>query len=137
MRVKPLLLFLLFAISATAKNASDETADSLLKRFHQYYDNMHIDSAMMMLDSLIAHHQERHDIKKESLPRWNKIAVLNNAGRYEQLVEEAAKQREWFANNKIWERYYQCWQRICSGNQEMGRLQTALREAKAMKDDAQ
>ena len=137
MRVKPLLLFLLFAISATAKNASDETADSLLKRFHQYYDNMHIDSAMMMLDSLIAHHQERHDIKKESLPRWNKIAVLNNAGRYEQLVEEAAKQREWFANNEFWDRYYQCWQRICSGNQEMGRLQTALREAKAMKDDAQ
>jgi len=137
MRVKPLLLFLLFAISATAKNAPDETADSLLKRFHQYYDNMQIDSAMMMLDSLIAHHQERHDIKKESLPRWNKIAVLNNAGRYEQLVEEAAKQREWFANNEFWDRYYQCWQRICSGNQEMGRLQTALREAKAMRDDAQ
>lgn len=137
MRVKPLLLFLLFAISATAKNAPDEAADSLLKRFHQYYDNMQIDSAMMMLDSLIAHHQERHDIKKESLPRWNKIAVLNNAGRYEQLVEEAAKQREWFANNEFWDRYYQCWQRICSGNQEMGRLQTALREAKAMRDDAQ
>ena len=137
MRVKPLLLFLLFAVSAIAEDAPDETDKVLLKRFHQYYDKMQIDSALMMLDSQIIHHQESHNIEKESLPRWNKIAVLNNAARYEQLVEEAAKQREWFANNKIWERYYQCWQRICSGNQEMGRLQTALREAKAMRDDAQ
>lgn len=137
MRVKPLLLFLLFAVSAIAEDAPDETDKVLLKRFHQYYDKMQIDSALMMLDSQIIHHQESHNIEKESLPRWNKIAVLNNAARYEQLVEEAAIQREWFANNKLWDRYYQCWQRICSGNQEMGRLQTALREAKAMKDDAQ
>ena len=137
MRVKPLLLFLLFAVSAIAEDAPDETDKVLLKRFHQYYDKMQIDSALMMLDSQIIHHQESHNIEKESLPRWNKIAVLNNAARYEQLVEEAAIQREWFANNEFWDRYYQCWQRICSGNQEMGRLQTALREAKAMRDDAQ
>lgn len=125
-----------FAVSSIHADDLEQRKQLLKKQFHQYYAQMNLDSALVILDEQIALEAETGNTENEGKARWNKVAVLNNGARYEELVAEAEKQREWFGSQGNWSRYYQCWQRICSGNHDLGRMQTALREAEAMGNDA-
>ena len=140
---RPLIVFFALFIalfstsSAVAENDSISRRQQLIDQFHQYYSRMELDSALLILDKHIAFEAELGNVEKEGNARWNKVAILNNGARYEALCKEAEKQREWFGSHENWSRYYQCWQRMCSANHDQSRIQTALREAKAMANDAQ
>ena len=129
-----ILLIVLALIPVLSVHADDleQQRQQLIKRFHQYYAQMNLDSALVILDEQIALEANGGNIENEGKARWNKVAVLNNGARYEELVVEAEKQREWFGKHENWSRFYQCWQRMCSGNHDLGRMQTALREAEAI-----
>ena len=134
-----ILLIVLALIPVLYVHADDDLEQQrqqLIERFHQYYAQMNLDSALVILDEQIALEAKEGNVENEGKARWNKVAVLNNGARYEELVVEAEKQREWFGKHENWSRFYQCWQRMCSGNHDLGRMQTALREAEAMGNDA-
>jgi len=120
--------------NAYTVNSTEER--QLNKLFQKYYSDMMVDSAMTTLDKLIEIYTQKGNLEKETSARWNKIAMLNNSARYDTLLIVADEQMEWFGKHHIWNRYYQAWQRKCSANHDLGRMQTALREARAMGDDA-
>ena len=132
-------LFCSAATLATPSLNSDSTGSdkNLNERFYRYYSAMMVDSAILMLDKIIDLRHSVGDLEGEASARWNKIALLNNSARYDTLLIVAEEQMEWFKEHDIWNRFYQAWQRKCSANHDMGRMQTALREARAMGDDAQ
>ena len=118
--------------------ASEQTSISLLRSLYLLqYSSGQIDSCMATLDRFIDIQARRGDVAEESKGRWNKVAILNNTGHYEQLLVEADKQRDWFGQHGIWDRFYQSWQRKSSAYHDMGKMQTSLREAELMLDDAQ
>ena len=127
---------LMLTLSAHAESQDDR--DKILsEQFRRYYSEMMVDSALRTLDELIDLRHKKGDAELEGMARWNRIATLNNAARYDSLLIEADRQMDWFKEHQIWNRFYQCWQRRCSANHDLGRMQTALREARAMADDAQ
>ncbi len=95
-----------------------------------------IDSCMATLDRLIEIQASLNDAVEEGKLRWNKIAILNNSARYEQLYTEAERHKEWFGQHAQWDRYYQSWHRKVSALRGMNKQHTAMREAEAMLDDA-
>ena len=106
-----------------------EKGDALADLFRQYYLTLQVDSALSTLNQLIIIRQQNGDTEGEAAARWNVIALLNNAGKHELLLRYSEEQMEWYRKHQMWDRFYQCWQRKCSANHDMGRIQTALREA--------
>ena len=138
------LLFLSFFLTTSAlrDNSSTEQEqhpeeNEQIELFQRYYANMQVDSAIATLNRLIDIRHKRGDLEEEAKARWNKLVVLNNSAHYDSLLVEAHIQREWFKENSLWSEYYKAWQRICSANHDLGRIQIALREARTMSDDAQ
>lgn len=109
-----------------------EKGDALADLFRQYYLTLQVDSALSTLNQLIIIRQQNGDTEGEAAARWNVIALLNNAGKHELLLRYSEEQMEWYRKHQMWDRFYQCWQRKCSANHDMGRIQTALREAEEM-----
>lgn len=130
------LLALVLLLPVSECFAADERTQQLIDRFLQQYARMEVDSALATLDEQILLQQELGNEALEGNARWNKIAILNNSARYEELAQIVDSAMNWFLERELWSRFYQCWQRKCSANHSMGRLQTALREAKAMAEDA-
>ena len=130
-KIRQTLLAASLLLTLTIHAESDlESRDARLsEQFHRYYSEMMVDSALSTLDELISVRHELGDAEREGMARWNRIATLNNAARYDSLLIEADRQMEWFKEHKIWGRFYQCWQRRCSANHDLGRMQTALRKA--------
>lgn len=129
-------IFICLLVAITMQ-AGTHTADSLLQVFHQYYSQMDVENSIKTLNQIIEISHREHNTENEAKARWNIIATYNNAAKYDSLLVAAKKQREWFGKQKIWNRYYQCWQRICSAYHDTGRMQAALREARDMREDAQ
>ena len=115
----------------------EERAAVFRELFKLYFANNQVEPAYIVLDELIALEQQLNNPEREASARWNKIALLNNSGRYEMLLDEAETQMKWFKDHQMWDRYYQTWQRKCSANHDLRRLQSAMREARAMQEDAQ
>ena len=115
----------------------EERAAVFRELFKLYFANNQVEPAYIVLDELIALEQQLNNPEREASARWNKIALLNNSGRYEMLLDEAETQMKWFKDHQMWDRYYQIWQRKCSANHDLRRLQSAMREARAMQEDAQ
>lgn len=111
--------------------------EDMKTRFRTYYANDKIDEALTVNAELIDYYGEIDSLEKESNARWTRIAILNNSSRYDSLLVEARRQREWFKQKQIWDRYYQSWQRICSAHHNLGHMKSALDEAQAMSNDAQ
>lgn len=133
-RISSIVICLLVALTM---QAGKDTCDSLLQVFHRYYAQMDVDNSIKTLNEIIEISQREHNIEDEAKARWNIVATLNNAAQYDSLLTAAHKQREWFGKQEIWDRYYQCWQRICSAYHDIGRMQASLREARKMREDAQ
>ena len=132
-----IVLFAIVLLPSLATHADDEARKAeLTKLFHAQYARMALDSALATVNEIIELAQKTGDENTEGRMRWNRVAMLNNGGRYEELIGEATVQRQWFGAHGNWERYYQCWQRICSASHDQGHMQTAMREAKLMSDDA-
>lgn len=121
----------------TTPSQQEQQADSLRAQFKRYYAANQVSQAYATLDELIQLEQKSKNVEREAAARWNKIALLNNAARYDSLLHETDIEMTWFKEHDMWERFYQTWQRKCSANHDMGRMQSALREARAMQDDAQ
>lgn len=115
----------------------EERADVLRQLFRIYFSSNQVELAYSTLDELIRIESKLNRPELEASARWNKIALLNNSGRYDSLYTEAGEQMKWFEEQKMWDRYYQAWQRKCSASHDLGRIQLALREARSMLKDAQ
>ena len=115
----------------------EELRSSSKALFMLYYVTGSTDKALKLLDKIIAINDELGDEEGSANARWNKIAVLNNSGRYEELENEAPVQMAWFEQHKIWGRFYQAWQRKASAFHDQKKSQTALRVAQQMREDAQ
>ena len=115
----------------------EERADVLRQLFRIYFSSNQVELAYSTLDELIRIESKQNRPELEASARWNKIALLNNSGRYDSLYTEAGEQMKWFEEQKMWDRYYQAWQRKCSASHDLGRIQLALREARSMLKDAQ
>lgn len=119
------------------QTVSTENRDNTFREILQeYYRLGKIDNALTYADSLISFYHNSGSLKDEATARWTRIAILNNAGFFERLEAEAVTQMEWFKKFKMWDRYYQSWQRKCSALHDRGRVQSALQEAHAMYEDA-
>lgn len=114
----------------------EEKAEALVDLYLTYYRQGNIDSSLLTLDELITLRQEQDSVEKEGNARWSRIAILNNSARSEELANEAVKQMPWFLQHGLLDRYYQVWQRKCSAFHDNGKVQTSLREAQLMHDDA-
>ena len=114
----------------------DPMAQRLEKQFVDLYSRQEVDSAYAVLTELADHYAKNKDTMHEAKTRWKKIAIVNNAARYDSLYREAEVQMEWYAQQDMWNYYYRCWQSKCSALQFGGHVQTSLREAKAMGEDA-
>ena len=114
----------------------EERTQVLRSIFKLYYANSQVEPAYAVLDEIIELEQQLKHPENEASARWNKIALLNNNGRFDSLYVEAGRQMEWYKKQQMWDRYYQAWQRKCSASHDLGLMQTALREAKAMQEDA-
>jgi signal transduction histidine kinase len=80
--------------------------------------------------------QAHGNVETESDARWSMIAALGNEAMDSLLLEEAPQQMTWFMQHQQWERYYDTWDSKVNVYIYSGRLQTALREAQTMLDDA-
>ena len=120
-----------------ASDALKAQADTLRAQFRRYFVNNQANEAYATLQELIRVEQQAKNVEREAAARWNVIALLNNAARYDSLLHETDIQMAWFKEHGMWDRFYQTWQRKCSANHDLGRMQSALREARNMQNDAQ
>jgi len=117
--------------------SEEEATETLSQIVLLQYALGQTDSCMASLDKLIDINQKTGDLHGESKARWNKLAILNNARRNEQLLDEAEEQRKWYKDHEEWDRYYLAWNRKASALRNLCKMHTALREAKQMLEDAQ
>ena len=94
-------------------------------------------AAIDCLDEWIAYEQEQRNVEEEGRARWSKIAVLTNCALDSLLLEEATDQMEWFKKHRQWNHYYDTWDSKACVYMYSSRIQTALREAQNMLEDAQ
>ena len=91
---------------------------------------------MDCLDEWMEYEAQQGNVEEEAKVRWNKIVVLSNYATDSLLLAEAPIQMNWFMHHNEWEFYYDTWD--CKANVYLysGRVQTALREAHNIMDDA-
>ena len=94
-------------------------------------------AAIDCLDEWIAYEQDQGNVEEEGRARWSKIAVLTNCALDSLLLEEAPEQMEWFKKHRQWNHYYDTWDSKACVYMYSSRIQTALREAESMLEDAQ
>ena len=94
-------------------------------------------AAIDCLDEWIAYEQDQGNVEEEGRARWSKIAVLTNCALDSLLLEEAPEQMEWFKKHRQWTHYYDTWDSKACVYMYSSRIQTALREAESMLEDAQ
>jgi len=93
--------------------------------------------AVSLTDSLRqAIYKSIGDEESEGDARWNLIATLGNEVMDSLLLAEAPEQMNWFMHHQQWEHYYDTWDSKINVYLYTEHLQTALREAQTMLDDA-
>ena len=93
--------------------------------------------ALDCLDEWIAFEQDERNIEGEGKARWSRVAVLTNCALDSMLLKEAPEQMAWFKKHRQWNRYYDTWDSKACVYMYSSRIQTALREAQDMLEDAQ
>jgi len=145
-------LIVLSAIIVMQLSLSAATIDSLRRALPQGDDNQktetfaklckELDAAGMVepmlecLDEWLAHEIKKRDTEREGKVRWNKIVAMTNYGLDSLLLEEAPKQMTWFMHHNQWTFYYDTWDSKANVYLYQERVQTALREANNILDDA-
>ena len=93
-------------------------------------------AALARADRQIADEQQKGDIEKEGLARWQKIVTLKNFSLTEAQADEAEIQMEWFRRHHQWDYYYRTWQLRANALSALGNLQLSLQETQRMLNDA-
>ncbi len=88
------------------------------------------------LDEWIAFEETQNNFEAQANLRWNKIVTMTNHAADSILLAEAPVQMTWFMHHGEWERYYDTWDSKTNIYLYTGRVQTALREAQTILDDA-
>lgn len=114
----------------------DEKSDAYKRLYHALNAEKQFEPIMECLDQWIAFEEKRGNAEEASNARWSKIVDIANYGEDSLMLAEAPTQMNWFMHHNMWERYYDTWD--CKVNVYIytGRVQTALREAQNILDDA-
>lgn len=114
----------------------DEKSDAYKRLYHALNAEKQFEPIMECLDQWIAFEEKRGNAEEGSNARWSKIVDIANYGEDSLMLAEAPTQMNWFMHHNMWERYYDTWD--CKVNVYIytGRVQTALREAQNILDDA-
>lgn len=114
----------------------DEKSDAYKRLYHALNAEKQFGPIMECLDQWIAFEEKRGNAEEGSNARWSKIVDIANYGEDSLMLAEAPTQMNWFMHHNMWERYYDTWD--CKVNVYIytGRVQTALREAQNILDDA-
>lgn len=114
----------------------DEKSDAYKRLYHALNAEKQFEPIMECLDQWIAFEEKRGNAEEASNARWSKIVDIANYGEDSLMLAEAPTQMNWFMHHNMWERYYDTWD--CKVNVYIytGHVQTALREAQNILDDA-
>lgn len=96
----------------------------------------HVKEILQCLDEWIAFEETQNNFEAQANLRWNKIVTMTNHGTDSLLLAEAPVQMTWFMHHGEWEHYYDTWDSKTNIFLYSGRVQTALREAHTILDDA-
>ena len=91
---------------------------------------------LQCLDEWIAFEETQNNFEAQANLRWNKIVTMTNHATDSLLLAEAPVQMTWFMHHGEWEHYYDTWDSKTNIFLYSGRVQTALREAHSILDDA-
>ena len=94
-------------------------------------------NTLALCDAWIDYAHLQANLYYEENARNRKLTVIYNEEEWDMLSEEAKKQREWMEKHERWDSYYKAWRDICESYTYNHKPQTALREAEAMRSDAQ
>ncbi len=148
--MRRLLLLFILAVVQTICHAS--TADSLrtiipklkgdqkTEAYRQLFEELdgeeQVEPILDCLDQWIEHESKQGNTEEEAKVRWNKIVVMSNYATDSLLLAEAPLLMNWFMHHNQWEYYYDTWDSKVNVYLYNGRVQTALREAHNILDDA-
>ena len=122
---------------AIASSTGQQKSEAYERLYLTLYKQSDADQLLNLLEEWMTFEQQQGNIDKEGETRWDKIAVLNNFGRDEEMFAETPIQMKWFKEHEQWEHYYNTWECKTSSYLYTGKMQTALHEAKQMLEDAQ
>ena len=120
-----------------ASSAGQQKSEAYTKLYQELYKQSDAEQLLSLLEEWMTFERQQDNVDKESEVRWDKIVVLNNFGRDEEMIAETPIQMKWFEEHEQWENYYNTWECKTSSYLYTGRMQTALHEAKLMLEDAQ
>lgn len=106
------------------------------KLAHEYLDNEQINEAVDCYDKLIDIDHQLKTEEHEANDRHNKLAILYYYHKNDLLRHEVPIQQDWFAKHQNWEEYYHTAKLLADSYYFEGKIQTALRVAEKMMDDA-
>lgn len=115
----------------------DERSKAYLQMSQLLSSGHDVKAMLECTNEWIAYEQNRGNAGEEDKARWSRIAVLTNCALDSMLLAEAPEQMNWFASHGFWNNYYDTWDSKACVYLYSGRIQTALREAYKMLDDAQ
>lgn len=113
-----------------------EKSEAYEQLYHALDEEGLVEPMLECLNEWVAHEQKEGNVKNEARVRWNKIVVMTNYVTDSLLLEEAPVQMTWFMHHNEWEYYYDTWDSKANVYLYRERVQTALREAHNILDDA-
>ena len=119
-----------------AKQQAEEKSETYRQLCQALDSEGKLDASLECIDQWIEHERKLGNIQEEAKVRWNKIVVLSNYAADSLLLAEAPQQMNWFMHHDKWEYYYDTWDCEVNVHLYAGRVQTALREAHNILDDA-
>lgn len=140
MAVNATLMAQTAAIDSLQQVARQQQGEQLQKTLNRlaraYISNGQIAEAASIYDRLIDIDRELGAIEHESNHRHNKLAILYYYHYNDSLRREVPVQQAWFAKHENWEEYYYASKLLADSYYFEGKIQTALREAERIMDDA-
>ena len=115
----------------------DEEKSEAYKQFLAAVEEKgNVKEILQCLDEWIAFEETQNNFEAQANLRWNKIVTMTNHATDSLLLAEAPVQMTWFMHHGEWEHYYDTWDSKTNIFLYSGRVQTALREAHSILDDA-
>ena len=114
-----------------------EKSDAYRQLFRVLNAEEDAEATLRYLDEWIAYEHKQGHVDDEGKARWCRVVVMNNHTLDSMMLKEAPEHMKWFKEHGQWQRYYDTWDSKTNVYVYSGHLQTALREAKLILEDAQ
>ena len=118
------------------KLSGEEKSAAYQQLYQTLSDGNQLEPLLQCLDQWIEHEARQGNTKEEAKVRWYKLVDIANYGEDSLMLDEATLQMNWFMHHDEWQRYYDAWDCKVNSYIYTNRLQTALREAQNILDDA-